>query len=271
MATSSSRIPSAGRRSSPARRRASAPATARALGAAGPPGRARRPAAGPLRGDRGDDRDGRRRGGRARRSTSPTTTRSTRFADAAAPSARRRSRSLVVERRRRAARPAPRGRPRRLRRASSQVEPARAHRLVRRIRCRAMVERRRGDLVFVSSDVVARAPPVQGRLHRAQVGARGLGARPCRWSSRAPGVRASSIVRPGPTSTEHGHGLGPATVKRRLIDDWERWGLARHPALPARRATSRRAVARRRLRAARHPPRRRRGRARSAGRAGGTA
>ena len=135
-----------------------------------------------------------------------------------------------------------------------------AHRLVRAF-VPAMVERRRGDIVFVSSDVAVRAAAVHGGVLRRQVGARGPGGDACRWSSRAP-ASARSVVRPGPTWSEMGSRLG----RRRGGVRAQPVGAVRPgpaPALP-QAGRHRRRDHHGRQRAARRPPEPGRGQPRSA-------
>jgi NAD(P)-dependent dehydrogenase (short-subunit alcohol dehydrogenase family) len=88
-----------------------------------------------------------------------------------------------------------------------------------------MVERRRGDIVFVSTDAVrALRPGIAGYL-TAKAGLEGL-ARAMQLELEGTGVRAS-IVRPGPTITGMGQGWDPAEFGR-LMARWERFGVARH-------------------------------------------
>ncbi|MBI2169911.1 MAG: SDR family oxidoreductase [Actinobacteria bacterium] len=99
-----------------------------------------------------------------------------------------------------------------------------AQRLVRRL-VAPMVERRRGDVVFVTSDIVPLPRPRMAAYAASKWGLEGL-ATVLRMELEGSGVRAS-IVRPGPTLTEMGWQwdpdlLGPA------IEDWARFGLARH-------------------------------------------
>jgi NADP-dependent 3-hydroxy acid dehydrogenase YdfG len=89
-----------------------------------------------------------------------------------------------------------------------------------------MVERQRGDIVFVSSDVVRRPRPFMASYMASKHGVEGL-ATALQMELEGTGVRAS-VVSPGPTST----GMGTywdieALVP--LMDEWTRWGLMRHP------------------------------------------
>src|SRR6185437_11796913 len=99
------------------------------------------------------------------------------------------------------------------------------HRLVARFGP-GMVARARGDLLFVTSDVVAHPRPymfayvaskwgLEGYIHALQMELEGTGVR-------------ASIVRPGPTLTGMGMDWDP-DVTAAVLDEWVRWGLARHP------------------------------------------
>jgi NAD(P)-dependent dehydrogenase (short-subunit alcohol dehydrogenase family) len=109
--------------------------------------------------------------------------------------------------------------------AQLQVHLVGAHRLVSRL-VPGMVERGRGDIVFVSSDVV-RAPRTRmGAYVAAKNGVEGM-ARVMQMELEGTGVRAS-IVRPGPTATGMGLNWDPA-VTGEVLTEWAAWGLARHP------------------------------------------
>ncbi|MEY2436053.1 MAG: hypothetical protein QOJ67_2962 [Acidimicrobiaceae bacterium] len=89
----------------------------------------------------------------------------------------------------------------------------------------AMIERRRGDVVFITSDVVRVPRPSMSSYVSSKWGLEGL-ARAMQLELEGTGVRAS-IVRPGPTLTEMGSAwsgemLGP------LMEQWTRFGLLRH-------------------------------------------
>lgn len=88
-----------------------------------------------------------------------------------------------------------------------------------------MVERRRGDVVFVTSDVVQSPRPFMSSYVTAKFGLEGM-ARVMQMELEGTGVRAS-IVRPGPTRTEMGWGWDTDALTHALVE-WERWGLARH-------------------------------------------
>lgn len=99
-----------------------------------------------------------------------------------------------------------------------------AHRLVRAF-VPGMVARRRGDIVFVSSDVAVRARPFASAYAAAKWGLEGM-AHAMQMELEGTGVRAS-IVRPGPTRSEMGSDWDPAQGAG-VIDGWVRFGLARH-------------------------------------------
>jgi NAD(P)-dependent dehydrogenase (short-subunit alcohol dehydrogenase family) len=90
----------------------------------------------------------------------------------------------------------------------------------------AMVARRRGDVVFISSDVAGLPRPRMGAYVAAKNGLDGM-ARAMQMELEGTGVRVS-VVRPGPTMTGMGMGWEPGAVQA-VLDDWVRWGLARHP------------------------------------------
>lgn len=99
-----------------------------------------------------------------------------------------------------------------------------AHRLVSAI-VTGMVERQRGDVVFVSSDV-ARAPRTRMAGYvPAKFGLEGM-ALALQMELEGTGVR-TSVVRPGPTVTELGTSWDEDETTAAL-NDWIHWGLARH-------------------------------------------
>lgn len=100
-----------------------------------------------------------------------------------------------------------------------------AHRLVRAF-VPGMVERRRGDLVFVSSDVAVRARPFMSAYAAGKWGLEGL-AHAMQMELEGTGVRAS-IVRPGPTWSEMGSDWDVDEAAR-VLEQWVRFGHARHP------------------------------------------
>lgn len=99
-----------------------------------------------------------------------------------------------------------------------------AHRLVSAF-VPGMVERRRGDVVFVSSDVAVRARPFMGAYTASKWGLEGM-VQALRMELEGTGVRAS-VVRPGPTFTEMGMSWD-AEGTAEVLEGWARWGLARH-------------------------------------------
>ncbi len=100
-----------------------------------------------------------------------------------------------------------------------------AHRLVHAF-APGMVERRRGDLVFVSSDVAERPRPFMAAYAASKWGLEGL-ARSMQMELEGTGVRAS-IVRPGPTWSEMGSTWDDQDAAD-VLNHWVRFGLARHP------------------------------------------
>ena len=99
-----------------------------------------------------------------------------------------------------------------------------AHRLVRAF-VPGMVERRRGDVVFVSSDVAVRARPFMGAYTASKWGLEGL-ASSLQMELEGTGVRAS-VVRPGSTWSEMGSDWDPEEGAF-VLNEWVRWGHARH-------------------------------------------
>jgi NADP-dependent 3-hydroxy acid dehydrogenase YdfG len=99
-----------------------------------------------------------------------------------------------------------------------------AHRLVQAF-VPGMVERRRGDVVFVSSDVAVRARPFMTAYAAGKWGLEGMAAA-LQMELEGRGVRAS-IVRPGPTWTGMGMDWNPDDTAQ-VIDGWARFGHARH-------------------------------------------
>ena len=91
-----------------------------------------------------------------------------------------------------------------------------------------MVERQRGDIVFVSSDVAVRARPFMSSYAAGKWGLEGL-AHAMQMELEGTGVRAS-IVRPGPTQSEMGSTWADDDAAF-VITQWVRFGLARHPRL----------------------------------------
>jgi NAD(P)-dependent dehydrogenase (short-subunit alcohol dehydrogenase family) len=89
----------------------------------------------------------------------------------------------------------------------------------------AMVERQRGDLIFVGSDVALRQRPHMGAYGAAKAGLIAMVTN-LQMELEGTGVRAS-IVHPGPTMT----GMGwqwPMEQVGSMLEDWAKWGQARH-------------------------------------------
>ncbi|MFC4116640.1 SDR family oxidoreductase [Nonomuraea zeae] len=109
--------------------------------------------------------------------------------------------------------------------AQLQVHLVGAHRLVSQV-VPGMVARARGDIVFVSSDVVPSPRPRMGAYVAAKNGIEGM-TRAMRMELEGTGVRAS-VVRPGPTMTGMGMTWDAETTAT-VLEEWVAWGLARHP------------------------------------------
>jgi NAD(P)-dependent dehydrogenase (short-subunit alcohol dehydrogenase family) len=99
-----------------------------------------------------------------------------------------------------------------------------AHRLVRMF-VPGLVERRRGDIVFVSSDVALRPRPHMAAYSASKWGLEGM-VTALQMELEGTGVRAS-IVRPGPTWSEMGSDWD-ADEGAFVLNQWIRFGLARH-------------------------------------------
>jgi len=106
-----------------------------------------------------------------------------------------------------------------------QVNLIGAHRLVRGLGP-AMVERQRGDIVFITSDVVRLPRTYMAAYVTAKHGLEGL-ARAMQMELEGSGVRVG-IVRPGPASTEQGSTWDPAVIDD-VLASWNDWGIMRHP------------------------------------------
>lgn len=99
------------------------------------------------------------------------------------------------------------------------------HRVVRAF-VPAMVERRRGDVVFVSSDVAVRPRPFMSAYSASKWGLEGL-AGALQMELEGTGVRAS-VIRPGPTWSGMGADWDDGEAAF-VLEQWVRFGLARHP------------------------------------------
>ena len=89
----------------------------------------------------------------------------------------------------------------------------------------AMVERRRGDVILVGSDVALRQRPHMGAYGAAKAGLIAMVTN-LQMELEGTGVRAS-IVHPGPTMTGMGWQWDMAQVGV-MLKDWAKWGQARH-------------------------------------------
>ncbi|MDN5757030.1 MAG: SDR family oxidoreductase [Tomitella sp.] len=105
------------------------------------------------------------------------------------------------------------------------VHLAGAQRLIARV-VPHMVERRRGDVVLIGSDVVPAPRPHSGAYVAAKSGLEAM-ARQMQMELEGTGVRAS-VVRPGPTQTSMGTDMNEHDAGA-LLADWMKWGFARHP------------------------------------------
>jgi NADP-dependent 3-hydroxy acid dehydrogenase YdfG len=88
-----------------------------------------------------------------------------------------------------------------------------------------MLERQRGDLIFVGSDVALRQRPHMGAYGAAKAALVSMVTN-LQMELEGTGVRAS-IVHPGPTKTSMGWSL-PAEEIGPALEDWAKWGQARH-------------------------------------------
>jgi NADP-dependent 3-hydroxy acid dehydrogenase YdfG len=88
-----------------------------------------------------------------------------------------------------------------------------------------MVERGRGDVIFVGSDVALRQRPHMGAYGAAKAALLAM-VNNLQMELEGTGVRAS-IVHPGPTKTGMGWTL-PAEAIGPALQDWAKWGQARH-------------------------------------------
>lgn len=88
-----------------------------------------------------------------------------------------------------------------------------------------MLERQRGDLVFVGSDVALRQRPHMGAYGAAKAALVAMVTN-LQMELEGTGVRAS-IVHPGPTKTGMGWSMPPESIGP-MLEDWAKWGQARH-------------------------------------------
>lgn len=107
--------------------------------------------------------------------------------------------------------------------AELDVNVAGAHRLVRAF-VPGMVARRRGDVVFVSSDVADQVRPYMSAYTSGKWAVEGL-ARSLRMELEGTGVRVA-VVRPGPTMTGMGMDWSAEDTEM-VLEGWSRFGLTR--------------------------------------------
>jgi NADP-dependent 3-hydroxy acid dehydrogenase YdfG len=88
-----------------------------------------------------------------------------------------------------------------------------------------MLDRQRGDLIFVGSDVALRQRPHMGAYGAAKAALLAM-VNNFQMELEGTGVRAS-VVHPGPTKTSMGWSL-PAEKIGPALEDWAKWGQARH-------------------------------------------
>ena len=105
-----------------------------------------------------------------------------------------------------------------------QIHLVGANRLVTAV-VPGMVERRRGDVIFVGSDVSLRPRPHMGGYGAAKAGLLAM-AKTLQMELEGTGVRAS-VVHPGPTKTAMGWSADMNKVGA-MLEDWAKWGQARH-------------------------------------------
>jgi NADP-dependent 3-hydroxy acid dehydrogenase YdfG len=89
----------------------------------------------------------------------------------------------------------------------------------------SMIERRRGDLVFITSLNTVAPRPFQIGYSASKAGLEAM-ARTLQMELEGTGIR-STIIRPGPTLTEFGAGWAPGMLAR-VLDSWKEWGIMRH-------------------------------------------
>ena len=89
-----------------------------------------------------------------------------------------------------------------------------------------MVERGRGDLCFVTSEVVREPRPLMAPYVTSKFALEGL-VTVLMQELEGSGVRVT-CVRPGQTMTEMGWDWEPERTAQ-ILETWQRWGLARHP------------------------------------------
>jgi short-subunit dehydrogenase len=88
-----------------------------------------------------------------------------------------------------------------------------------------MIERQRGDLVFVTSEIMRTPRPGVASYVASKFAVEGLIAA-MMMELEGTGLRVST-VRPGQTMTEMGWDWDPQ-VTHKILTSWQEWGLARH-------------------------------------------
>jgi NADP-dependent 3-hydroxy acid dehydrogenase YdfG len=88
-----------------------------------------------------------------------------------------------------------------------------------------MLERGRGDVVFVTSEVALNPRTHMAAYVASKAGLEGFAAAMA-MESEGTGVRVG-IVRPGPSTTEQGTTWDEATINE-VVASWNHWGLLRH-------------------------------------------
>ena len=88
-----------------------------------------------------------------------------------------------------------------------------------------MLERRRGDVVFVGSDSATRPRTWQSAYSAAKAGLE-VFAKVLEMETEGTGVR-SIVVRVGPTGTEFGNQMPKARMSE-ILESWKYWGVLRH-------------------------------------------
>ena len=91
----------------------------------------------------------------------------------------------------------------------------------------AMIERQRGDVVIVTSEVAVRPRPLVAGYVSAKAGLENM-VRAMQMELEGTGVRVG-MVRPGQSATEQGS-TWPASDVEQVVSEWGRWGLLRHMA-----------------------------------------
>lgn len=108
--------------------------------------------------------------------------------------------------------------------AMLEVNVQGTHRLIREL-LPGLIERQRGDVVFVTSDVVERPRPSMAAYVTSKWGLEGY-VRSLQMELEGTGVRAT-ILRPGPTLTGMGMDWDPEATAE-VLDEWTKWGFTRH-------------------------------------------